>query len=107
MVDDDGDGGGALGEEADGLVDQIFGEVEGGEVVVAEFPEAEGHATRATAGFEEAGGLVGKEAVDEQALGFPEAEGVRGMRVVDDRERVVEVGADGGGGDFFAHGAEG
>ena len=96
--------GSALGGEAAGLVDEFLGEVEGGEIAVAECPEAEGDATGAAAGFEEGGALVGKETLDEPALGRPEAEFVRGARIVDDREEVVEIGANGRGGDFAGRG---
>ena len=89
-----------FGCEVAGLVEEFFGEVEGGEIVVTEVPEAEGDATGAAAGFEERGGFVGEEALDQDALGLPEAEEVRGAGVVDDGDRVVEVVADGGGGDF-------
>jgi len=97
----DGDGGGAFFGEGAGLVHKFFGEVEGDEVVIAEFPESEGNAAGAAAGFEETGGLVGKKTLDEEFFGFPESEAVRGAGVVDDRDGVVEVVADGRGGDFF------
>jgi len=90
--------------EAAGLVDEFLGEIEGGEPPVAERPEAEGHAAGAAAGLEEARVLVGKETLDEPALGRPEAEFVRGARVVDNRQEVVEIGANRGGGNFAGRG---
>lgn len=91
----------ALGGEAAGLVDEFFGEIEGRESTVTEAPKSECHATGTAAGFEEGHGLIRKEALDQCALGRPEAEFVRGTRVVDDREEIVEIGADGGGGYFL------
>jgi hypothetical protein len=94
-------GGEAFGGEAAGLVEEFVGEIEGGEPRVAEGVEAEGHAAGAAAGFEQRRGAVGEKALDQEALGGPQAEFVRGAGVVDDREEVVEVVADGGGGDFL------
>ena len=96
----DGEGGAAFGDEGAGLVDEFFGEIEGGEVVVTQFPEAEGYASGTAAGFEEAGVFVGKETLDEEFFGFPESEAVCGAGVVNDGDGVVEVVADGRGGDF-------
>jgi len=96
--------GGPLGGEAASLVDEFLGEIEGGEMAVADRPEAEGDPAGAAAGFEEGRGFIGKEAFDEQALGRPEAEFVCGARVVDDREEVVEVGANRRGGNFAGWG---
>lgn len=103
------DGGGAgvgavLRGERAGLVEQLGGEVEGGEMAVAEGPEAERHAAGATAGLEEWRGTIGEVALDEEALGGPEAELVGGARVVEDGREVVKIGADGGGGDLFQNG---
>jgi hypothetical protein len=101
---EEADGGEAeVGGEVAGLIEEFFGEVEGSEVAVSEVPEAEGGASGAATGFEERRGFVGEEAFDQDALGFPEAEEVRGARVVDDGDGVVEVGANGGGGDFGGH----
>src|SRR5687767_13845954 len=86
-------GGIALGGEADRLVNQYLREVEGGDVPKAERPEADGHAAGAAAGFEQGRGAVGKESLDEDALGRPETEFVRGARVVQDGRQVVEIGA--------------
>ena len=91
---------GALGGEAAGLVDEFFREIEGGEVAVAERPEPDCDATGTAAGFEQVHIFIGKEALDEQPFGGPEAELVGGAGVVDDREQIVEIGADGGGGNF-------
>ena len=96
--------GAALGGEAAGLVDQFLGEVEGGEVAVTEGPEAQRHAAGPAAGFEERGGVVGEEAADEFAFRRPEAEFVCRARVMDDRDQVVEIGADGGGGNLGRRG---
>ena len=93
--------GAAFGGETAGLVDEFLGEVEGGEVAVAEGPEAQRHAAGAAPGFEERGGVVGEEAADQFTLRRPEAEFVRRAGVVDDRDQVVEIGADGGGRYFF------
>ena len=100
----DGDGGGALLGEGAGLVDEFLGEVEGDEVVVTHFPETEGNAASAAAGFEQAGSAVREKALDQQPLRFPEPKGVRGASVMDDGDRVVEVVADGGRGDFLGGG---
>ena len=86
-----------------GLIEEFLGEVEGGEVAITEMPEAECGTTGAATGFEERRGFIGEEAFDQDALGLPEAEEVRGARVVDDGDRVVEVGADGGARYFFNH----
>ena len=67
----DGDGRAAFIKEGAGLIDEFLGEIKRGEAVVAELPEAERDATGPAAGFEEVGGLVGEEALDEQAFGFP------------------------------------
>lgn len=91
----------ALGGEAAGLVDEFIGKIEGGERAIAEGPERDADAAGAAAGLEERGGAVGKEALDELALGSPETEFVRGAGVVHDRDEVVEIGADGRGGYFF------
>ena len=93
--------GAALGGETAGLVDEFLGEVEGGEVAVAEGPEPERHTAGAAPGLEERGGVVGEEAADQFTLRRPEAEFVRRAGVVDDRDQVVEIGADGGGRYFF------
>ena len=93
--------GAALGGETAGLVDEFLGEVEGGEVAVAEGPEPERHPAGAAPGLEERGGGVGEEAPDEFAFRRPEAEFVRRAGIVDDRDEVVEIGADGGGRYFF------
>ncbi len=99
--------GGALGGERAGLDEEFFGEVEGGEIAVAEGPETEGHATGAAAGFDEGRRSIRERALDEDTFGFPKAEPVRGARVVEDRGEVVEVVADGGGGDFFLASGQG
>ena len=92
--------GAAVGGEGAGLDEEFFGEVEGGEVAVAEGPEAEGDAAGAAAGFEERSVAVGEGALDEDAFGLPESEIVGGARVMQDGGEIVEVGADGAGGDF-------
>ena len=107
VVEADGVGSGvdaAFGGEAAGLVDEFLGEVEGGEVAVAEVAEAEGHPAGAAAGFEQRGGAVGKETFDQGSLGSPKAQFMRGTRVMQDRQQIVEIGADGGGGNFFGGG---
>lgn len=99
---EEGDGGGVTGGgEMAGLVDEFFGEVESGQVAISFVPEAEGDASGAAAGLEQGGVFVGEETFDEEPLGFPEAEKMRGACVVNDGEWVVEVGADGLGGDLF------
>ena len=100
MVKADG-GGFAGGGEVAGLIDEFLGEVEGGEVVVAFVPETEGDAAGAAAGFEKGSGFFREEAFDEEAFRFPETEKMRGAGVVNDRERVIEMGANGFGGDLF------
>ena len=100
MEEADGFGATLFGEIAC-LFDEFFGEIESGEFAIAFVPESEGDAAGATAGLKECGVFVGEETFDQDLLGFPEAEEVRGARVVDDRKRIVEVVADGGGGNFL------
>jgi len=99
-----GDRGGAFFTEGAGLVDEFFGEVEGGETAITEFPKAHRDAPGSATGLDEAGVLIGEEPLDEQPFGFPESERMRGACVVNDRNRVVEVVANGGGGDFIYRG---
>lgn len=96
----EGDVGGAFGGEGAGLVDEFGGEVEGGEVAEAEGPETEGNPAGAAAGFEQRSGEVGEKALDQEEFGAPEADLAGGAGVVDDGGEVVEIGLDGGGGDF-------
>ena len=100
VVEADG-GGAALGGERAGLIEKFLGEIEGREVAITGIPEAEGRATGAAAGFEERSREVGEMALDEEALGSPQAHEVGRAGVVDDRDGIVEVVADGGGGYFF------
>jgi len=83
VVEADG-GGAAFGGEGTGLFDEFLGEVEGGEVVVAFVPEAEGDAAGAATGFDQGCVFVGEETFDQELLRFPETEEVRGACVVDD-----------------------
>lgn len=94
-------GGASFGGEAAGLFDKLLGEIEGSEVLVAFMPESEGYTAGAAAGFEEGGVFVGKETFDQKLFGFPESQEMRGARVVNDGDGIVEVGADGGGGNFL------
>ena len=99
---EEADGGGvAFGGEAAGLVDELFGEIEGGEIAIAERPEANRHAAGTAAGLEQRGVALGEEALDEKAFGIPKAKLVRGARVVQDRLQIVEIGADRRGAYFF------
>lgn len=93
--------GATLGREAAGLVDEFSGKIKGGERAIAERPERNADAAGTAAGLEERGGAVGKEALDEFALGSPETEFVGRAGVVHDSDEVVEIGADGRGGYFF------
>ena len=93
--------GAALGGETAGLVNEFLGEVEGGEVAVAEGPEAERHTAGAATGFEQGRGEVGKIPPDENTLGRPQAHEVGRAGVMDDRDGIVEIGADGGWRYFF------
>lgn len=103
----DGDGGVAVGGEGDGLIDELLGEVEGGEVGVTEFVHGDADAAGAATGFEQRGGLVGEDALDHDALAGPEAEPVGGLGVVDDGSEVVEIAADLRGGDGAESGGHG
>ena len=93
--------GGACGGEAASLVEELVGEVEGGEILVAGVPQAEGGADGPTAGFKERGGGIREVARDERAFRSPQAEVVRGAGVVDDGDGIVEIVADGSGGYFL------
>src|SRR5205823_3028039 len=59
------------------------------------------HAASAAASFEQRRGTIREEALNEFPLRRPEPELMRGTRVVQHRGEVVEVGADGSGGNFF------
>ena len=99
---EEADGGGAAGGgERTGLVDEFGGEVEGGQVFVASIPKAEGRAAGAATGFEQWRREVGKIPSDENTLGRPQAHEVGRAGVMDDRDRIVEIGADGGWRYFF------
>ena len=100
-VDEADGGGGACGGEAAGLVKELGGEVEGGEILVAGVPQAERGAAGSAAGFKERGSGIGEVTLDERAFRSPQAEVVRGASVVDDGDGVVEVVADGGGSYFL------
>ena len=69
--------------------------------MVALVPEAEGDTARAAAGFEKRGIFIGEETFDQSLLRFPKADKVRGAGVVDDGDWIVEVGADGFGGNLL------
>lgn len=91
---EEADGSGvAFGGETAGLVDELFGEIEGGDSAVAQRPETDGDATGAAAGFEQWRSPIGEETLDENAFGIPQAELMGCARVVDDRLQVIEVGA--------------
>ena len=95
--DEEADGiGGALGREIARLLDEFFGEIERGQIRVAEVPEPDGRPARAAAGLEQRRGFVLKIFFDQHALRFPQPEKMRRARVMHDRDRVVEIGADGG-----------
>ena|ERR1035437_4731238 len=89
-----------LGEETR-LLDQFRGKIESGEVRVTLVPQPERRAASAATSFEERGGFVGEEALDQDALGFPQAEKVRRPRVMGDGKRIIEIRPDRGGGYFF------
>ena len=99
------DGGGAVfsGEMA-GLLEQVLGEIERGEIAITEVPHAQRGAAGAAAGFNQGGVFIGKETFDQDALGFPETEEMSGACVVNDRNGIVEIGANGRGGDFVGLG---
>ena len=103
----DGDRRAAFGGEGDGLVDELPGEVEGGEVLVTEGVERHADASGAATGLEERSGLVGEMAPDHDPLAGPETDLVGGFGVVDDGAQVVEVLADLRGGDGAGNGGEG
>ena len=94
-------GGGAFGGEVFGLVYEFLGEVEGGEILITFVPETERHTAGTTAGFNQGCVLVGKETFDQKLLRFPQAEKMRGAGVVNNRNRVIEIGADGFGRDLL------
>ena len=61
---------------------------------MAERPQAERDATGATSRLEQRRLVIRKKTLDQHAFRSPEAELVRGTRVMNDREQVVEIGAD-------------
>jgi hypothetical protein len=91
----------AFSGKAAGLIDQLFSEIERSEIPVTERPETQRYAAGAAASLEERGGAVNEVALDQETLGSPEAQLVRGARVVQDREEVVKIVADGFAGDLF------
>lgn len=93
-----------IGGEMAGLLEQVLGEIERGEIAITEVPHAQRGATGAATGFKQGGAFIGKETLDEDALGFPETEEMSGARVVNDRDGIVEVGANSGGGNFVVLG---
>ncbi len=80
----DGDGRAAFLGEGDGLVHELAGEVEGGEVLVTEFVHRDADASGAAAGLEQRRGEVGEVPRDHDALAGPEPELVGGAGVVHD-----------------------
>jgi len=87
--------------EVPGLVNEFLGEIEGGEITKTFVPETESHTAGTATGFKQGCVLVGKETFYQDLLGFPQAEKMRGAGVVNNRNRVIEVGADGFGGDLL------
>jgi hypothetical protein len=82
-----GDGGAAFGGERLGLVNEFAGEVEAGEVLVAEGVEGDGYAAGTATGFEDGeigGGRRRENPIEHQTFAGPETEVVRGLGVVQD-----------------------
>ena len=93
--------GAAFCGEAPRLIEKLLGEIESGELAITERPQAEGHATGATTGFDQRNIPVEEKSFDQNSLGLPQSEFVRGPRIVDHREKIIEIGADGSGGNLF------
>jgi len=89
------------------LIDELLGEVEGGEALVTESVHGDTDAASSATGFKERSGTVGEGAFDHNALAGPEAELVGSFGVVNDGAEVVKIAADLSGGDGACSGEHG